>query len=140
MVNFLWAYCLLSSVTSHWWSWAVGPPKLVTFVCSLRYCKEMAVSELDLLEARQLLVLSHCSFPCSLWRAAGTLRQQFILHTSNSCDQTSSSRVGYLSAKVKLLSGADYLLWYLCLHRLLTWHKDEMSWKCCSFSTPLFLV
>lgn len=77
----------------------MGPPKLVTFVCSLRYCKKMAVSELDLLKARQLLVLSHCSFPCSLWRAAGTLRQQFILHTSNSCDQTAHPGLGTLVLK-----------------------------------------
>lgn len=51
-----------------------GATQLVTFVCSLRYCKEMAVSELELLKARQLVVLSHFSFLCSLWRVAGTLR------------------------------------------------------------------
>lgn len=51
-----------------------GATQLVTFVCSLRYCKEMVVSEVELLKARQLIVVSRCSFLCGLWRVAGTLR------------------------------------------------------------------
>lgn len=48
--------------------------ELVTLVCSLRCCKEMVVSEVELLKARYLIVVSYCGFLCSLWRVAGTLR------------------------------------------------------------------
>lgn len=74
-----------------------GVTQLVTFVCSLRHYKEMGVPELELLRVRQFIVLSHCSFLCSLWGLQAPWdSSSFCTPLSGSCDQTAHQRLGTL--------------------------------------------
>lgn len=127
MVSFLWAYCHLASVTSHWWSWAVGSPSW-WLLCVPSGSAGRWLS----LNSSFWKLGSDCTQPLqlSLQPLEGCRQLEIAVHSAHLCLMLVVRQLtpGWVPEcwQAELLSGADYLLWYLCLNGCLP--GTRMKW------------